>query len=97
MSKMLVDGGASVNLMPYTTFCKLGKGPGDLMETDMMLKDFGGNASKTRGAINVELTIGSKTLLTYYLSLIERVHIVYSLVVIGFMQIVVYHRLCINA
>ena len=26
MSKMLVDGGASVNLMPYTTFRKLGKG-----------------------------------------------------------------------
>ena len=49
MSKMLVDGGASINLMPYTTFRKLGKGPGDLIETDMMLKDFGGNASKTRG------------------------------------------------
>ena len=49
MNKMLVDGGASINLMPYTTFCKLGKGPGDLIETDMMLKDFRGNASKTRG------------------------------------------------
>ena len=49
MNKMLVDGGASVNLMPYTTFCKLGKGLGDLMETDMMLKDFRGNTSKTRG------------------------------------------------
>ena len=49
MNKMLVEGGASVNLMPYTTFCKLGKGPGDLMETNTMLKDFGGNASKTRG------------------------------------------------
>ena len=49
MKKILVDGGASVHLMPYTTFCKLGKGPGDLIETDMMLKDFGGNASKTRG------------------------------------------------
>ena len=49
MSKMLVDGGASINLMPYTTFRKLGKGLGDLIETDMMLKDFGGNASKTRG------------------------------------------------
>ena len=49
MNKMLVDRGASVNLMPYTTFHKLGKGPGDLMEIDMMLKDFGGNASKTRG------------------------------------------------
>jgi hypothetical protein len=49
MSKMLVDSGASVNLMPYTTSRKLGKGPEDLIETDMMLKDFGGNASKTRG------------------------------------------------
>ena len=49
MSKMLVDGGASINLMPYTTFRKLGKGPGDLIETDTMLRDFGGNASKTRG------------------------------------------------
>ena len=66
MNKMLVDGGASVNLMPYITFRKLGKGPEDLMETDMMLKDFGGNTSKTRGAINVELTIGSKTMLTTF-------------------------------
>ena len=49
ISKILVDGGASVNLMPYTTFCKLGKGPEDLIETYMMLKDFGGNVSKTRG------------------------------------------------
>ena len=49
MTKMLVDGGAAVNLMPYATFCKLGKGPEDLLETYMMLKDFGGNASKIRG------------------------------------------------
>ena len=31
-----------------------------------MLKDFGGNAFKTRGAMNVELTIGSKTPLTMF-------------------------------
>ena len=49
MNKMLVDGGASVNLMPYTTFHKLGKGLEDLMETDMMFKDFRGITSKTRG------------------------------------------------
>ena len=66
MNKMLVDGGAFVNLMPYTTFLKLSKGLGDLIETDMMLKDFRGNTSKTWGAINVELTIGSKTLLTTF-------------------------------
>ena len=63
---MLVDGDASVNLMAYTTFHKLGKGPGDLIETDMMLKNFRSNASKSRGTINVELTIGSKTLLTTF-------------------------------
>jgi len=66
MNKMLVDRGASINLMPYATFCKLGKGPEDLLETDMMLRDFGGNTSKTQGAINVELTIGSKTLPTTF-------------------------------
>ena len=49
IKKMLVDGGASVNLMRYTTFCKLGKGPGDLIETDMMLKDFGGMRPRPRG------------------------------------------------
>ena len=49
MNKMLVDGGAFINLMPYTTFRKLGKGPGDLLETDMMLRDFGGNTSKIQG------------------------------------------------
>ena len=72
MSKILVDGGASVNLMPYTTFRKLGKGSRDLIETDMMLKDFGGNTSKTRGAINVELTIGCKTLLTTFFVIDEK-------------------------
>ena len=66
MNNMLVDRGSSVNLMSYTTFRKLGKGPEDLIETDMMFKDFGGNTFKTRGAINVELTIGSKTLLTTF-------------------------------
>ena len=49
MTKMLVDEGAAINLKPYTMFCKLGKGPEDLLETNMMLKDFGSNTSKTRG------------------------------------------------
>ena len=66
MTKMLVDGVAAVNLMPYTMFRKLGKGPKDLLKMDMTLKDFGGNASKTQGAVNVELMIGSKTLPTTF-------------------------------
>jgi hypothetical protein len=52
--------------MLYTTFRKLSKGPEDLIKIDMKLRDFGGNLSNTRGAINVELTIGSKTLITTF-------------------------------
>jgi hypothetical protein len=62
VTKLLVDGGAAANIMSYAMFCKLGKGEEDLIKTDMMLKDFGGNVSPARGALCVDLTIGSKTL-----------------------------------
>jgi len=62
ISKILIDGGATINIMPYVMYRKLGKGYQDLTETDMMLKDFEGNVSRVKGAICVELTIGSKTL-----------------------------------
>jgi hypothetical protein len=42
MTKMLIDGGAAVNIMPYATYRKISKGEDDLIKTDMMLKDFKG-------------------------------------------------------
>ena len=42
VTKMLVDGGAAVNIMPYVMLRKLGKSQDDLTKTDMMLKDFEG-------------------------------------------------------
>nr|CAD40002.3 OSJNBb0052B05.5 [Oryza sativa Japonica Group]CAE75887.1 B1234D02.11 [Oryza sativa Japonica Group] len=66
MSKMMVDGGAAVNLMPYATFRKLGKNAEDLIKKNMVLKDFGGNPSETKGVLNVELTVGSKTVPTTF-------------------------------
>ncbi len=66
MSKMMVDGGAAVNLMPYATFRKLGRNAEDLINTNMVLKDFGGNPSETKGVLNVELTVGSKTIPTTF-------------------------------
>jgi len=45
MTKILVDGGAAINIMPYAVYRKLGKGDQDLTKTDMMLKDFEGNVS----------------------------------------------------
>ena len=66
MFKMMVDGGAAVNLMPYATFRKLGRNAEDLIKTNMVLKDFGGNPSETRGVLNVELTVGNKTIPTTF-------------------------------
>jgi hypothetical protein len=66
LTKMFVDGGAAVNVMPYTTFRKLGMGPGDLTPTSIVLNDFAGNPSDTRGCVHVDLTIRSKTLLTTF-------------------------------
>ena len=66
VSKILIDGGAAINIMPYVMYRKLGKGDQDLTKTDMMLKDFEGNVSPAKGAVCVELTIGSKTLPTTF-------------------------------
>ena len=66
ITNMLVDGGAAVNLMPYITYRKLGFGEDDLIQSDMMLKDFEGAVSLARGAICVDLMIGSKTLPTTF-------------------------------
>jgi hypothetical protein len=66
LTKMFVDGGAAVNVMPYTTFRKLGMGPGDLTPTSIILNDFAGNPSDTKGCVDVDLMIGSKTLLTTF-------------------------------
>jgi hypothetical protein len=49
MTKMLVDGGAAIILMLYTTYRKPGKTQEDLIKTDMTLKDFGGNSLQARG------------------------------------------------
>ena len=66
VTKMLVDGGAAVNIMPYVMLRKLGKSQDDLTKTDMMLKYFEGVVSPALGALCVDLTIGSKTLPTTF-------------------------------
>jgi hypothetical protein len=64
---MLVDGGAAINLMPYAMFKKLGWVDDELVKTILMLNDMGGNPMEPRGVVSVELTIGSKLLVTTFL------------------------------
>jgi hypothetical protein len=45
---MLVNGGAAVNLMPYSIFKKLGREDDELMTTNHTLNDVGGNPMEAR-------------------------------------------------
>jgi hypothetical protein len=40
---MLNDGGVTVNLMPFSTFKKLGREDDELMKTNLMINGVGGN------------------------------------------------------
>jgi hypothetical protein len=63
IAKMLVDGGAAVNLMHYSLYRKLDKQDDELVKTNMTLSGVGTDSSiKARGVTSVELTIGTKTL-----------------------------------
>jgi hypothetical protein len=96
LTKMFVDGGAAVNVMPYTTFGKLGMGPGDLTPTSIILNDFAGNPSDTKGCVHVGLMIGSKTLLTTFFVIEGKG--AYSLLFggTGTMPIAAFHLPCIK-
>jgi hypothetical protein len=92
LTKMFVDGGAAVNVMPYTTFRKLCMGPGDLTPTSIILNDFAGNPSDTKGCVHVDLMIGSKTFTP-----IAKEPTAYCLGGTGFTPIVVSHPPCISS
>jgi hypothetical protein len=63
-NKMLVDTGAAVNVLPYSVLRRLGHSAKDLIKTNVTLSDFNGQALEAQGILNVDLTMGSKTVPT---------------------------------
>jgi hypothetical protein len=66
VNKMLVDTSAIVNIMSYSVQRWLGHSAEDLIKTDVTLSDFNGQASEARDVLNVDLIVGSKTVLTSF-------------------------------
>ena len=66
MNRMLVDTGTAVNLMSYSVLRRLGRSTADLIKTNIMLNDFNGQPSEAQGVLNVELTVGCKTIPTSF-------------------------------
>jgi hypothetical protein len=63
---MLVMTGAAVNIMPYSVLRRLGRSAEDLIKTNVALSDFNGQTSEAQGVLNVDLTMGSKTVPTSF-------------------------------
>jgi hypothetical protein len=67
ISTMLIDGGAVINLTPYSLHLKLGKQDNKLIRTNMMLNGVGSNSPiEVKGITSIELTIGTKTLVVAF-------------------------------
>jgi hypothetical protein len=66
VNKMLVDTGAAVNIMSYSVLRQLGRSAEDLIKTNIMLSNFNGQVSEAQGVLNVDLTVGSKTVPTSF-------------------------------
>jgi hypothetical protein len=46
ISRMLINGSATVNLMTYSIFKKVGREDDELMKTNLMLNGVGGNSTE---------------------------------------------------
>jgi hypothetical protein len=59
---MMVDGEASVNIMPLAMFKQLGHTDADLKRTNLSLSGFSGELTGAQGIISKELIVSSKTM-----------------------------------
>ena len=67
VSRMLVDSGAIMNLMPYSLYKKLGGMDEELIKTDMTVSGVGGgDPIGAKGVASMELTVGSKKVATAF-------------------------------
>jgi hypothetical protein len=69
IAKMLVDGGATVNLISYSLYIKLEKQDDELVNTNMTLSGVGSESSiKAKGVTSIESTIWTKIIVVPFWS-----------------------------
>ncbi|KAM1493283.1 hypothetical protein PS1_025447 [Malus domestica] len=61
--RILIDGGAAVNVLPAKQMRKMGRGTDDLIPTDLTVSSFSGAITKTHGILPLEVDLGSKQIM----------------------------------
>ncbi|KAL1314327.1 hypothetical protein AAHE18_16G180600 [Arachis hypogaea] len=59
VSKVLIDGGATISLLPERMLMKVGKYPDDLVPTNITVTDFSGTSTPVKGLVTMEVKVGS--------------------------------------
>jgi hypothetical protein len=63
---MLIDGGASINILPLSLCKKLSHVEGDMKHTNLSLRGFAGEPTEAKGIICKEVMVGSKIVPTTF-------------------------------
>ncbi|CAL2277708.1 unnamed protein product [Prunus armeniaca] len=58
--KVIVDGGAAINLLPHRMLSKMGRTEKDLIPRRLAVTNFAGGITKTREILDVDVIVGSK-------------------------------------
>ena len=66
VSKVLVDNGLAVNVMPLRMLRALGRSICDLIETELFVLAFTKEISKSMGVLPIDIIVGSKTSLSAF-------------------------------
>ncbi|KAM1285244.1 hypothetical protein ACFX2J_027833 [Malus domestica] len=61
--RILIDGGAAVNVLTTNQMRKMGRGTEDLIPTDLTVSSFSGAITKTYGILPLEVDLGSKKIM----------------------------------
>ena len=66
ISRVLLNGGVVLNVMPYSTIEKLRNSHKDLKETNMTMSNFTGGSTPALGFLIAKLTVGSRATNTLF-------------------------------
>ena len=66
VSKVLIDNGSTINVMPLRMLRALGRSINDLIEPEVVMFAFTGEVSKTLRILPIDITIGSKTTISAF-------------------------------
>ncbi|KAM2141395.1 hypothetical protein ACFX1Q_007676 [Malus domestica] len=101
--RVLIDGEAAVNMLPYKQMKRLCRSEDDLIPTDLTVSSFSGTITKTHGILPLEVDLGSKQVMlaffvvdstSTYIALLGRdwIHQSLSMPSTLHQQVVVYHE-----